>query len=181
MLTDGFDIGSEIEQSADSSHNRGKRSHIRESDSQAKAVLFSEVNHLDASDLAVDFNRPQVFLILDNFHTGNRACLKKPKDGIPVVRWPITQFETDFSFWVRFLHGGLSPQLSGRSMKKSLKYFVKSAQTAKSRCQRDLRHRHSCFMNELLGEENASCLSHQYRRCSEMLLKQTAELALTDS
>jgi hypothetical protein len=36
-------------------------------------------------------------------------------------------------------------------------------------------------MNELLGEENASCLSHQYRRCSEMLLKQTAELALTDS
>ncbi len=38
MFTDGFDIGSEIEQSADSSHNRGKRSHFPESNSEAKAI-----------------------------------------------------------------------------------------------------------------------------------------------
>lgn len=106
---------------------------------------------------------------------------EKQKDGIPVVRWPITQFETDSSFWVRFIHGGLSPQRSGSSMKKSLKYFIEPAQAAKSRCQGDLRHRHSCFVNELLREQNASCLSHRYRRCSEMLLKQAAKLALTDS
>jgi hypothetical protein len=46
MLTDGFDIASNIKQSADSSHNRGKRSYIRESHSQAKTVLFWKVNYL---------------------------------------------------------------------------------------------------------------------------------------
>jgi len=46
-------------------------------------------------------------------------------------------------------------------MKKIAEYFIEPSQAAESGCQRNFRHGHSRFVNELLGEKDTASLRHR--------------------
>jgi hypothetical protein len=56
--------------------------------------------------------------------------------------------------------------------------LIESSYTPESCCERDFRHWHLGFMNELLGEKNAACLRDGNRRCSQVLKEEPPQLAL---
>src|ERR1700721_610218 len=136
---------------------------------------------LDSSRLSTDLHRSQIFPILHNFHATNRAQLEKSQNRIPVVWSAIPQLQADSRFSWHRLRYGFPSQRARRPPEKILKYFVEPAQAAKTGSHRDLRHRHSRFVNQLFGEKDATRLRHRNRRSSQVLEKQTAQLAFANS
>jgi len=62
-------------------------------------------------------------------------------------------------------------------MKKIAEYFIEPSQAAESGCQRNFRHGHSRFVNELLGKKHASGLRNRDGGSAKMLREQPPKLA----
>jgi hypothetical protein len=62
-------------------------------------------------------------------------------------------------------------------MKKLPEYFIEPPHAAESGREHNFSHRHSSFVNKLLGEKYTSRLRHRNGGGSEMLLEQSPELA----
>ena len=58
-------------------------------------------------------------------------------------------------------------------MEKISKYFVEPSQATEARRQRNFRHGHTRFMDQLLGEQDSPRLCHGNWRSSEVLEKQS--------
>lgn len=66
-------------------------------------------------------------------------------------------------------------------MEEVSKYFIEPPQAAESRRQCNFSHGHTRFMNEVLGEKDPSRLGHGNGRSSEVLQKQSPQLALANA
>src|SRR5258708_3947205 len=127
------------------------------------------MRNFDTSEEAVQLNRTQITSMLHKFNARNRARLQIPEHGIPIVGRPITQPERYTGFPPGSTRGGFSPQGAGSAMKQVPEYFIESPNAAESGCQSYFSHRHSRFVNELLGKEHAPGLRHRDGRGSQML------------
>src|SRR6185312_1880350 len=68
-----------------------------------------------------------------------------------------------------------------RPVKEIVKGFVEAPDAAEACRQRDFRHRHGGFVNELLGEEDAPRLCDHDRRSAQMLQEQSPQMALANA
>jgi len=77
--------------------------------------------------------------------------------------------------------GGGAPQSTWRTVKEPLEDFVEAANAAESRRQRHFGHRQACLVNQLLRQQDTSCLCDRDRGRTEVLSKQEPELSLSDA
>jgi hypothetical protein len=66
-------------------------------------------------------------------------------------------------------------------MEEFSKYFVEPPQAAEARRQGNFRHGHVRFMDEVLGEKDPPRLGHGNWRSSQVLQKQSPQLALANA
>ena len=132
-------------------HNRRQRANIGETDRNAQALLLGQMKDSNRANRALNLNRALIASTLDDFNALDRARFEVSQHGIPVIRWLITQTERYTRCGRRRTGDLFLSQGAWWSMKQIPKYFVEPAYTAESRCQCNLGHRHSRFMNELFG------------------------------
>src|ERR1700704_301039 len=111
------------------------------------------MGNFDRAGEAVHCNGSVVSPILYDFNFWYGASLQKIDDRFPVVGWPVAQTQS-YSFVCTC--GRLAAQGAWGAVKQVLEGFIKSANAAETRGERYFSHGHSCFMNELLGEENSA-------------------------
>jgi hypothetical protein len=66
-------------------------------------------------------------------------------------------------------------------MEKISKYFVEPSQATEARRQRNFRHGHARFMDEVFSEQDPPRLGHGNGRSSEVLEKQSSQLAFANA
>jgi hypothetical protein len=66
-------------------------------------------------------------------------------------------------------------------MEEVSEYFVEPPQAAEARRQRNFRHGHTRFVDQVLGEEDPPRLRHGNRRRSKVLEKQSSQLPLANA
>jgi len=80
-----------------------------------------------------------------------------------------------------FLEGLSEPQKSARRFSvEALERFVEPTDAPEARRERDLPHRHSRVVNELLRKKHTAGLRDCNRRRSEVLVEEPAELPFAD-
>src|SRR5947209_1516376 len=93
--------------------------------------------------------------VFHHFNAGNGTRLQMGKHGIPIIGWPIAQPEHHTCLRTCAAYRGLSPQGAGRAMKEVAEYLVEAPHAAESGGERNFSHRHSRFVDELLGKKHA--------------------------
>jgi hypothetical protein len=171
MVVDCGDIGSEIEQPSHACNDGRQRLDFRKQDAGLKALLAGEVTHSNTPHRTIDFYRPQVTSVLDNFDTSNRTRFEESKHVVPVIGGTVAKPEHYLLF---LFFGSISPaQRSRRPVEQREKSLVKTPQAAKTRCRRDFGHRHCRVVNELFGKKNPPCLRDRDRGGAKMLEEET--------
>src|SRR5206468_3055213 len=107
---------------------------------------------------------------------------EKSEHGVPIVRRTIAQPQIHLRSGVgTTVDGGCATQITGRPLKEIAKCLIEAAHTAESGSERDVRHRHRGFVDQLFREENAAGLCHGDWRSAKVLKKEPAKLALTQT
>jgi hypothetical protein len=138
-----------------------------------------QVVYGDCSDRAVDLYSAVITSVLYDFNAGDGAGLEVSEHGFPVVRRPVA--EAEGYACVGLAGGSFATQGVRRAVEEMLERLVEAPQAAESGCECDFGHRHSGFVYELLGEENAAGLRDGDWGSSEMLMEEPAELAFADA
>ena len=179
MGINGFNVCADIKQAPHSGHNRRERSHIGKTNCNAETLSARQVFHFNTSGNAAYFNSPQITPVLNNLNARDGTRLKIAEHGGPVVRRPISQLQC------YACAGGtgrtFSPQCAGRTTEKLVECFIEPPHAAESSRQCNFGHRHSSFVNKLLGKKHTPRLRDRDGGGAEMLLKQTPEVAFAQT
>src|SRR5258708_31827300 len=119
MLVDGLDVGTQVEEAANTCDDGGEKFDVGKTDSDAKTLTLGEMLNFDGADGAFDLDGAVIDSVLDDFDAGNGARLEISEHGVPIVGRTVAQAKSGRGVGVT--DGSLASDGGGRAVKKIVK------------------------------------------------------------